>query len=85
MPQTINILFFAALADALNCKNQQLELPENVSTVNELLSYLTHRKDKWLALEDSNIRCAVNQDIVKMDHPIQSGDEVAFFPPVTGG
>jgi molybdopterin synthase sulfur carrier subunit len=33
----------------------------------------------------SNIRIAVNQEYVDIDHPVQAGDEIAFFPPVTGG
>lgn len=85
MHHTITILFFAALADSLDCQKEELLLPNNVTTAKELQTFLSSRKSNWLALEDTNIRCAVNQDIVKMDHPIKAGDEIAFFPPVTGG
>ncbi|NIG98343.1 MAG: molybdopterin synthase sulfur carrier subunit [Serratia symbiotica] len=44
------------------------------------------RGDRWaLALEPGKLLIAVNQSLVAADHPLRAGDEVAFFPPVTGG
>ncbi|RTF81482.1 MoaD/ThiS family protein, partial [Serratia marcescens] len=44
------------------------------------------RGDRWaLALESGKLLAAVNQSLVAADHPLRAGDEVAFFPPVTGG
>ncbi len=44
------------------------------------------QSDRWaLALEDGKLLAAVNQTLVSFDHPLTDGDEVAFFPPVTGG
>jgi len=47
---------------------------------------LAQQSDRWaLALESGKLLAAVNQTLVSMQHPVRAGDEVAFFPPVTGG
>ncbi len=49
-------------------------------------SIMAAQSDRWaLALEDGKLLAAVNQTLVSFDHPLTDGDEVAFFPPVTGG
>ena len=49
-------------------------------------SIMSAQSDRWaLALEDGKLLAAVNQTLVSFDHPLTDGDEVAFFPPVTGG
>ena len=49
-------------------------------------AHLAAQGDRWaLALDASKLLAAVNQTLVPMSHPLQAGDEVAFFPPVTGG
>ena len=55
-------------------------------TAEQLRAALCERGDKWaLALEAGNLLVAVNQTLVPLDTPLNDGDEVAFFPPVTGG
>ncbi|MEF1220359.1 molybdopterin synthase sulfur carrier subunit, partial [Photobacterium damselae] len=57
-----------------------------VNTAEELRQQLALRGDKWqLALESGKLLVAVNQTICPLDTEIKDGDEVAFFPPVTGG
>jgi len=81
----ITILFFASLAEQLNCRTLTLPCPQPVS-VGELRDQLiAQHGESWNALRSDQLRCAVNQEIVKMDHLLKPGDEVAFFPPVTGG
>jgi len=54
--------------------------------VEALRQQLAARGDRWaLALEEGRLLAAVNQTLVSFDHPVVSGDEVALFPPVTGG
>lgn len=85
MSDTVQLLYFAALADQLQCGQEQVFLPSSVTSVAELQQWLTGRGERWNALASEQVRCAVNQEIVNMGHPVQAGDEVAFFPPVTGG
>jgi len=82
---TIAVLFFASLADALNCRELTLDWTPELATASALRTHLQRRGGTWEPLGSDQVRCAVNREIVKMDHPLRPGDEVAFFPPVTGG
>lgn len=82
----IKVLFFAQVRELTG--TDALELPADFSTVESLRQHLATKSDRWalaLALEDGKLLAAVNQTLVSFDHPLTAGDEVAFFPPVTGG
>lgn len=82
----ITVLFFAGLREAVGTSSETLALPAGVSTVSALRDHLAARGEKWQALAGTkNLRAAVNQDMVPLMTAIKDGDEVAFFPPVTGG
>ena len=82
----IKILYFAALRDALGSADETLDLPEGVATVGELRLHLAGRGDDWTALDVSrNVRAARNHRMVQPSETVTDGDEIAFFPPVTGG
>lgn len=81
----IKIVFFAALREQLGCS--ELSLPAaNISTINELKIALIEYQTAWQPyIENHALLSAVNHDMVDGEYTIKSGDEVAFFPPVTGG
>lgn len=80
----ITVLFFAQVRELIN--TDELSLACEYATAEDLRSTLSERGDRWaLALESGKLLCAVNQLFVPLSHPLQDGDEVAFFPPVTGG
>nr|WP_314264737.1 molybdopterin synthase sulfur carrier subunit [uncultured Moellerella sp.] len=80
----IKVLFFAQVRELVG--TDKLELDAIYSDVESLRQALCTRGDRWaLALEAGKLLSAVNQSFVAGDHPVKSGDEVAFFPPVTGG
>lgn len=85
MDKTVDVLYFAALSETLGCSRERITLPDSVQTVAQLRTLLGERHGAWPALLADTLRCAVNQEICKADQPIAEGDEVAFFPPVTGG
>jgi sulfur-carrier protein len=83
----VKVLYFAALREQLGTPAEEIELPAGVGTVAALRSHLRGRGGAWeLALADGRlVRAAVNQDMAAPAAPLKAGDEVAFFPPVTGG
>ncbi|NMG44003.1 molybdopterin converting factor subunit 1 [Aromatoleum toluvorans] len=83
---TVKILYFASLKEALGCAGEDFVLPSGVSTIGELRTFLAGRGEPWNALgEGRNIRAARNQRMAAPADPVLPGDEIAFFPPVTGG
>lgn len=83
---TVKVLFFAGLREALGTGSEALALPAGIVTVGGLRDHLAARGPSWSALATAkNLRVAVNQQMVGLDAPVKAGDEVAFFPPVTGG
>lgn len=83
----VRVLYFAALREQLGTPGEEIELPAGVGTVAALRSHLRGRGGAWeLALAETKlVRMAVNQDMAPPTAALKTGDEVAFFPPVTGG
>lgn len=80
----IKILFFAQVRELVGCDSMVTDTV--FPTVEALRQHLAAQGERWaLALEEGKLLAAVNQTLVSFDHPLSSGDEVAFFPPVTGG
>jgi len=82
----IRVLFFARLREQLGSAGEEVEL-EPGATLEALRAQLAARGDRWSeALKPGRaLRAAVNQDMAMPATLLKAGDEVAFFPPVTGG
>ena len=82
----LQLRYFASLRESLGIGDEQVELPEGVHDLTGLTRWLQDRDATWAsALADSRLHVAINQEIVKVDAAIRDGDEIAWFPPVTGG
>lgn len=83
----IKVVYFARLREELGTPQEALALPEGVATVGALRALLAERGDAWAQALAANraVRVAVNHDMADAATPVRPGDEVAFFPPVTGG
>ena len=83
----ITVLYFARLREALGTGSEELALPAGVRDLEGLRALLVARGGPWeQELAPSRpVRAAVNQNMAVGDAQIADGDEVAFFPPVTGG
>ena len=83
----VKILFFAALREQLGTSAEEIELPAGVGTVAALRHHLMQRGGAYEKTFGGKtlIRNAMNQDMVQPTAHIKAGDEIAFFPPVTGG
>ncbi len=83
----MTLLYFAWVRQKIGKSEETVALPANVRTVGELAVWLAARGAGYAEAfaDPKRLRAAVNQDHVGFDAPVSSDDEVAFFPPVTGG
>jgi molybdopterin synthase sulfur carrier subunit len=83
----VKLLYFAWLRARIGCAEEEIPLPPQVHDVAGLLDWLRTRSDQHAdALRNLGlVRVAVNQEYVGFAHPVREDDEVALFPPVTGG
>ncbi len=83
----VKILLFANLREQVGTAAEVVDLPDSASTVAGLRLHLMRRGGAWQsALSDMKVvRVAVNHDMAAANAPLNPGDEIAFFPPVTGG
>ena len=79
----IQVQYFALYREALGCEGEQLE--GAYASVDQLRRQLVARGGAWQVLDETRLMCARNQELCRLDEPLAEGDEVAFFPPVTGG
>ncbi|WP_392551955.1 molybdopterin synthase sulfur carrier subunit [Orbus wheelerorum] len=80
----IKILFFAQTRELVG--TACLELEASAITIADLINHLSLKGDNWhYALKEKTPLCAVNKQLVDDSHVIGANDEIAFFPPVTGG
>ncbi|WP_346837344.1 molybdopterin converting factor subunit 1 [Microbulbifer sp. SAOS-129_SWC] len=81
----IRVLFFAGLREQLGCS--EINVPADAcDSLAELRRQLSERGDAWRkALADERLQMARNREMARPDSVVAAGDEVAFFPPVTGG
>lgn len=83
----ITLLYFARLRETFGLSSEQVELPAQVSNVRSLTEWLQQRGGVWQEelAPAKPVRVAINQDMGNSDTNVHDGDEIAFFPPVTGG
>jgi molybdopterin synthase sulfur carrier subunit len=83
----VKLLYFASVRQKIGLSEEDFALPAGVANVAQLMDALAKRGPGYEeAFRDpKRLRCAVNQNHVPFSAPVREGDEVAFFPPVTGG
>ena len=83
----MKLLYFATLRQRIGTAEENLDTPGNIVTVAELVDWLKTRGPNYAAALSNPklVRVAVNREYVAYDHRVKPGDEVALFPPVTGG
>ena len=81
----IKVLFFARLREQLATESLQIEASENLTAEN-IRQQLASTNELWgKVMNADSLLVAVNQEVTDWSQKINEGDEVAFFPPVTGG
>ena len=79
---SINVLFFARYAEVVGFDS--LEMEGEFATVDAVRLALA-ADPEFAVLNETSLMCARNEELCSLNEPVQAGDEVAFFPPVTGG
>jgi len=83
----VKLLYFAWVRQKIGRSQEELAIPPDVTTVTSLVEFLRRRGPGYEAAfqNPALLRCAVNQEHARFDATVGPDDEVAFFPPVTGG
>ena len=83
----LELRFFASLREALGLSQESINVPENITTIADLRTFLVERGHPWAEVlaQGKVLRCALNQVMVDASTPLKENAEIAFFPPVTGG
>ncbi|OUS26019.1 molybdopterin converting factor subunit 1 [Gammaproteobacteria bacterium 45_16_T64] len=81
----INVLYFASVKERIGRAGEEVSYRQEINT-ERLLDSLIEKGEPWsVVLDKESLLVAVNQEMAGWDVEIKDGDEVAFFPPVTGG
>lgn len=81
----MKVIYFASVKQTIGIAEESIEIKQQIS-VNDLIKILKKKNSQYnLALNSSSVQCAVNCKFVNKSHIVKNTDEVAFFPPVTGG
>lgn len=83
----IKILYFARIKEGLGIGQELIDIPPGAADVASLTAWLRTRGTAWQTElgPGKSLRVAINQTMVSIDAAIKDGDEIAYFPPVTGG
>jgi molybdopterin synthase sulfur carrier subunit len=83
----VTLLYFAWVRQKIGRGEEQFELPSDVKTIADLAAHLAARGGGYAEVfsDTKRLRAALNQEHVPWDAPVSANDEIAFFPPVTGG
>jgi molybdopterin synthase sulfur carrier subunit len=79
----VQVHYFARYRETLGLDGERVD--GDFSTIDDLRAHLARRGGVWQVLTEQNLMCARNQDLCQVEEPVADGDEIAFFPTVTGG
>ncbi len=87
----MKILYFAWFAEKLGTREEDIDAcdisDKRLDSLDKLVAFLCARNEVYRSIfaQKSLVKCAVNKRVVEGDTPISPDDEIAFFPPITGG
>jgi molybdopterin synthase sulfur carrier subunit len=83
----MKIIYFSWLKETLGISEENINLPKNIKNIKDLIKWLSTKsvKHRKVFLKSKNILCSSNHQIVDKNSKIKNNDEIAFFPPFTGG
>ena len=88
MSFVVDVLYFASVREAMDCDKEKIELAGATARVSDLVALMATQNKKFSEVQNAGVApllVSVNQELATSETAISEGDEVAFFPPMTGG
>ena len=83
----MKILYFSWIKDKIGKTHEDIEIKDNIKTIDDLIAYLKKSNESYEEVfkDTSSIKVSINMETADFKDQINNNDEVAFFPPMTGG
>ena len=83
----MKILYFSWIKDKIGKTHEDIQIKDNIKTIDDLIAYLKKSNESYEKVfkDTSSIKVSINMETANFKDQINNNDEVAFFPPMTGG
>ena len=83
----MKILYFSWIKDKIGKTHEDIQIKDNIKTIDDLIAYLKKSNESYEEIfkDTSSIKVSINMETANFKDQINNNDEVAFFPPMTGG
>ena len=83
----MKVLYFSWIKDKLGKTHEEIQVNDNIKTINDLITFLIQNNENYedVFKDTSSIKVSINMETARFEDSIHDQDEVAFFPPMTGG
>ena len=83
----MKVLYFSWIKDKLGKSHEEIQIKDKINTINDLIILLKNTNETYKEVfeDTSSIKVSINMEVARFEDSIHDNDEIAFFPPMTGG